>query len=165
MRALNRRGSTIVLALLTLTVLLILGLGILGSRSAHLESSVARLRATQARQLALSGLEDVRAKLSHDYFYPPQVTEDQKVFVYSEPVLAADGTMFGLYEIRLDPSLAQDPYFLLQVRSTGFVYDQGKWVAHWIVDGEFDLSPLERPGGTSNGRLYDLNAVFDRGAF
>ena len=88
-------------ALLIFSLLLALGLGLMSSQSGRMRAARAQVEAIQARQLALAGWADVKAKLGKDIFFPPS-TESQGHFSYSEDVYDEVGgvdVFYGTYSV------------------------------------------------------------------
>lgn len=92
------RGASLITVLLVLTLLLVLALGLLTKM--QLSRSVAQQESdiSSVRNLALSGLEDFRAKIALDPDFPPSV-EGDLALSYEESLTAADGRPLGRYEV------------------------------------------------------------------
>lgn len=92
-------------ALLIFSLLLALGLGLMSSQSGRMKAARAQLESVQARQLALAGWADAKAKLGKDIFFPPS-TESQGHFSYSEDVYdqdtAGNPVFYGTYSVVID---------------------------------------------------------------
>ena len=118
----RRRGFLIIAALLMLTVLLVLGMGLMSSQSSRYRDMQQLSLATQAHELALSGLEDVRAKLELNPNFPPNPAEDQPFFNYAEDVTnPITSKPLGSYEVAMDFSSNQPPFYLIKITATGTV--------------------------------------------
>ena len=102
-------------------LLLVIVLGMLGARGPMQEAAAGARQHGQARALAEAGLEDARAKLGKDLKFPPLPTVEQPVFSYAEMVYDLDDTPVGRFQIKIDQSLDQAPYFVLRLTSTGLL--------------------------------------------
>lgn len=133
--ALRPKGFLILVALAVLTFLLVLGMGLMSAQQARYRGLQRCQESAQARQLALSALEDVRLKLEMDPGFPPNPAEDQPLFNYSEEVNIS-GQPVGSYEVLLDRSLDRRPYGLLVVVCTGTVGPKERPVAQRTLRAE-----------------------------
>ena len=141
MGPLNRRsGSSLIAVLLLITVLLILGIALLSQKTSQYDASARRLEATQARQLAQSGLLDCRLKLAKDRTFPPLSGKSNDSFNYSEEVTDLDGNPVGSYTVTVDFSLNRSPYYICQVQSVGWLGDRAAPRSTYRVYGELDMS-------------------------
>lgn len=105
----HQKGSLIIAALLLFSLLLALGLGLMSSQSARMRAVRAQVETVQAKSLALSAWDDVRAKLGKDLFFPP-ITEGMEYFSYSEDVFdESDGGLVfvGTYTVIVDATYAR----------------------------------------------------------
>ena len=157
----KRRGSSIVAALLLGLLLLVLGLALMTRQIAFYRSATQAELRTRTRALALAGLEDFRLKLERDSNFPPQPDPSQTQFSYTE-VLRDGGNVVGTYTVRIDSTLAGNPWLLLQVHSTGRVgsADNGN---QYSVNAEFDLSTTTRGLTTENPQIYLPVQIIDPG--
>ena len=145
----GRRGSTLVMALLLSSLLLVVGTANLLEHRARYSARAAAALSVQAEALARAGLEDFRAKLERDPDFPPHDDVTATVFSYTESV---DGV--GGYQVTCDLSLAAPPWQLLQVTSVGWVGRPDSPQAQWALRGEVDLSPVVRGTTSDNPRAY-----------
>lgn len=153
----RERGSTIVGALLLLSVLLVLGLAAL-SKSVSRQRSLAETRSfSQAGHVAEAGLEDLRSKLDHDLFFPPEELFRNQLFSYTEPLLALDGTtIVGYYTVTLDGRYAEG-YEVFRVQSVGRAgADIDNPLAESRVEMVLDTADFVRGTTTPNPWLYEF---------
>ncbi len=143
-----KRGFTIILCLLLSLLLLVIVLGMLGARGPMQEAAAGARQHTQARALAEAGMEDVRVKLGKDLKFPPVPTPDQPVFSYAETVYDIDDSVVGSFQVKIDQSLDQAPYFVLQVTSTGLLGSGHSPVAQVRLARRLDSSPFLRADPT-----------------
>jgi len=118
--SLKRRGVMVILALLVLSLLLILGMGLLSSQQARFRAATRSADSAQALCLAEAGLEDVRCKLEKDRQFPPRAADDQRTFSYSE-TLNNGAVELGSYYVELDWSYDVAPYSLIRINIIGCV--------------------------------------------
>lgn len=139
-------------SLVLLTLILVLGLAFLARRSAEYQVANLQITRAQARAMAFAGLEDARAKLDRDYFFPPQLEIKQKAFQYAELVYDLDDTtVLGSYEVIVDQTYNQDPYHVITVKATGMSGFPPR--SRYRVEAELDASPTVR-GGTADNPDY-----------
>lgn len=133
----RRRGFLLIVSLLLLTILLVLGMGLMNSQTSRYRDLAALSLAVQAHELALSGFEDARSKLELNSNFPPNPAEDQPQFNYAEDVSnAINGKMVGSYEVKLDFARDIPPFFLVKVTSTGTVGPKEAPKAQRILQAE-----------------------------
>lgn len=141
----GRRGSALLVCLLLTVTLFVLGMGFL---SQHTSARLASRRATlaaQSRELARSGLDNVRAKWCSDIQFPPAGSAEGRRYVYSEMVYAADGvTAVGSYEVTLDAGLMAPPYEVMRVWSLGFVGSRTAPESSMQIYAELDVARQDR---------------------
>lgn len=145
----GRRGSTLVLALLVASLLLVVGTATLLEHRSRYSARAAAALSVQAEALARAGLEDFRIKLERDPDFPPQDDVTHTVFSYTETIAGV-----GAYQVTCDRSLAGAPWHMLLVTSAGWVGRAEEPQAQWILRGEVDLSPVERGTSNDNPRAY-----------
>lgn len=151
----KRRASTLLAALVLLTLILVLGLGFLSRRSAEYQVANLQITRAQARELALAGLEDARAKLDRDYFFPPQLEIKQNAFQYAELVYDLDDvTVLGSYEVIVDQTYNEDPYRVITVQATGMAGYPPR--SRYRVEAELDASATVRGGTADNPDFWKL---------
>jgi hypothetical protein len=146
---LRRRAFILVICLFITALLFVMGLAFLNRGSNHYKSAREAQSAVQARALAWAGLEQVRAKLDKDLYFPPLMGEDQLSLTYEEDVLDLDGvTRLGSVVITLDRTYASTPYYLLRVTSKGLSRLPAEPSARSTLVADFDISEWVR--GTTN---------------
>lgn len=154
-----KRGSILVVALLIVTTLLIFGIGYLTSQSNRYQAAAFERAWFQAYQLAWAGLDDARAKLSKDRFFPPPAAIDQPTFTYQEEVVALDGvTRLGAYEVTVDLTWAKAPYSIVRMVSVGYAgRDLARPTAKRVLALEIDWAQEDRnTPGTPNAGLFQI---------
>lgn len=121
----RRRGFLLITALMLTIILLLVGMGLLGSQASRYEAARQASFSSQARQLALAGLEDARVKMELDINFPPPQGPGQFLFSYSEFLdLPYPTPVTGSYSVTVDSTYAQDPaaglyYTITSVGSLG----------------------------------------------
>ncbi len=135
MHAVKSKGFLLVASLLIISLLLIVGYGMMSVQSGRYRASSKTVSSAQALQLALAGFEDVRAKLELDQDFPPHPAEDQKIFNYAEDVIDA-GNPIGSYEVEVNTEHNRAPWFLVKVTCTGVVGPKEKPLASRRVIAE-----------------------------
>ena len=82
----RRRAFVLVTALLLSVILLVSGLGVMSAQASRYAASALIADSLQAKNAALSGMEDVRVKLAKDVKFPPRKSKvrGQTKFAYSE---------------------------------------------------------------------------------
>lgn len=158
--ALRRRGTVLIVVLLVTLILFSLGVGLLGKRTLQYKGAYQNSLAVQARALARAGLEDVRAKLHHDYRFPPQSDEGGKSFSYTEEVQDLGGTVVGSYTVDIDLSLVTPPFKILRVTSVGTAGAMGSPSARCKMYGEIGLD-----SGRDGTAYYEYLQVVDLGSY
>lgn len=132
-----RRAFLIVTALFVLSILLVLGMGLMNSQSARYRGAVHAQDTAQALELAQSGLDDVRSKLELDPNFPPNPAEDQPTFNYAEDVIdSITTTAVGSFEVTVDTTYNKPPFNLVKVRVVGSVGPKEKPRAQRILTAE-----------------------------
>ena len=139
----RRKGFLLVFALMLTVLITIIGFGMLSAFKGNYAASRASLESIQARNLARSGMVDVRAKLARYPFFPSGVGDEQKVFSYSEIVRDFDGKEIGSYKVSVDRSY-RDSHHVVLVESTGIAgQTEGNSARHTLygelhtIDGDF----------------------------
>jgi type II secretory pathway component PulK len=133
----HRKAFLIVTALFVLAVLLVLGMGLMNSQSARYRAAAQSQDTAQALELAMSGLDDARVKLELDANFPPNPAEDQMNFNYAEDVQIA-GTDIGSFEVTVDTTYNQPPFYLVKLRVTGSVGPKEKPRAQRVMTSAGD---------------------------
>ena len=85
----RQRAFVLITALLLSVILLVTGLGVMSAQATRYAASALIADSLQAKNAALSGLEDVRVKLAKDVKFPPRKSKarGQTKFAYSENLL------------------------------------------------------------------------------
>ena len=91
----RRTGSTLVVVLLLLALMLVLGLGMLSRIQWGYRTSASLEARTQAKHLALSGLDDFRAKRAREIGFPPSLAGPSPHLSYVEEVEDSGGVPLG----------------------------------------------------------------------
>ena len=133
------RGSTLVVALLMISVLLVSGLGFLNQRRSQYEMAQKAGLQSAARALAEAGIEDFKAKLQRHVAFPPVAGEEQKAFEYIEPLENSAGEVIGTYEVSVDYRYITSPFRVYLVRSTGRLGDIADPDATRTLEIEVDI--------------------------
>lgn len=158
----KKRGFLLITALLVCVILLLIGMGMLGSESSRYAAIRNSAFSSQARQLAVAGLEDARAKLEMDYAFPPEPGPGQQAFSYSERLdISADLT--GVYSVTIERTHAKDAAEVLLITSVGSLGPIAKPIAQYKLRAEFDLSQ-SRPNagnGIQKNRYYRYTHIED----
>lgn len=139
----RRKGFLLVFALMLTILITVIGFGMLSAFKGNYAASRAALESIQARNLARSGMEDIRAKLSRNPFFPSGVGDEQRVFSFSEVVTDFDGKEIGSYRVSVDRTY-RDTHHVILVESTGIAgQTEGNGARHTLygelhtVDGDF----------------------------
>ena len=158
----KKRGSSLVAALLLLSLLLVLGMALLSQRVSQGRTVVEERLAARARQLALAGIADVQAKLQNDINFPPVLKPQEQVFAYTEAVRSLDGTeVIGYYTVTLEGRY-QAAYQVLRLRSVGTLGTDLKTpLAESTVSADFDLAAQARHSSGPNPYFYRLRTFRD----
>jgi hypothetical protein len=132
------------------TMLLLLGMGFMGSQSNRYRSVVQSGQSAQARQVAMAGIEDARFKLQNDAsFPPPPAVTNQTCFTYNEQLTLAAGTpdaQPGSYQVLLETLYWSYPlgptgvdYHVYQITSIGTIGDPATPLAQYKLQAEVDM--------------------------
>lgn len=141
------KGFMLILALFMVTFIAVLALAFLGVGASSYSSAQTTRLQQQALQLAYSGIEDARVKLQRDPLFPPSAGEETKFYSYSESVHdLASGPLIGSFEVTVDQTYQEAPYFLIRVLATGRIPNGGKEIKK-TVRVELDISPNDRRTG------------------
>jgi len=158
------RGSVLVMVLLVATIFFLMGGAMLVGNSSSYRAAVLHAASTQARQFALSGLEDARVKLMKDQHFPPPGAVDQTVFGYAENVNDSDGKLVGRYEVRVDISRRPAPFQVIILESVGSAIVDGEVLARRRLTAELDAALTERGGSDPNPWLFEIVQFQDHGS-
>ncbi|MFN8610046.1 MAG: hypothetical protein U0931_21065 [Vulcanimicrobiota bacterium] len=118
-----RHAFMLVTSLLLCSLVLLLGMGFLGSRVGQYQSAIQASLAARARWVARAGLEDARAKLQRDIHFPPHPSQQQTAYSYTEDLydLSSPPQYVGTYDVQLDSSHDIPNLRVLTVLSRGQV--------------------------------------------
>lgn len=137
------RGFALIVVLLVISLLLILGIG-------YISRGVARYRAvrdtavsSQARAIAIAGMEETRVKMDKDYYFPPQSAIDQQYYSFSEQVVDLSGNVVGVYVVTLNWVYQEAPYNIILMRSQGQVIRDGRVIGRRTFEAEIRNGPYE----------------------
>ena len=110
----RKRGFLLITALLIIIILMLIGMGFLGSQAARYRAALRSAESSQARQLALAGLEDARIKMELDENFPPKGALNQDTFSYSEKLtITSTPSVNGTYTVIINATFATDPAAVL----------------------------------------------------
>jgi Tfp pilus assembly protein PilX len=161
----KKRGFLLITSLMITVILLLLGMGLLGSQSSRYEASKQSVYTSQARQLALAGLEDARIKLELDVNFPPPPGPGQVRFSYSESLeLPYDPPVAGTYTVTVDMTHADDTGAYIVVTSVGSVGRPTEPVGQYRLRGEIDNQFSGRPNnshGIQRNRFFRYTHIQD----
>ncbi len=139
----RRPGFALIVVLLIISLLLILGIGYIGRGVARYRAVRDTAVSSQARAIAIAGLEETRVKMDKDYYFPPQSAIDQQRMSFSERVTDLSGQVVGIYVVTLSWVYEDDPYNMIILRSQGQVIRDGKVVGRRTIEAEFRDGPYE----------------------
>lgn len=137
-------GFALILCLLLAALLIVVVLGMLGSRGPGQEAAASARLHLQACALAQSGLEDTRVKLGKDLKFPPPPSPGQPVYSYSEAVYDVDDTLVGYYYVKIDQELNQAPYYVHRITCLGSLGEPATPLAQVTLREEVDTCPYDR---------------------
>jgi len=162
----RNRGILLITALLVSIILLLVGMGLIGSQSSRYEAAKQYSYTAQSRQLALAGLEDARSKLELDMNFPPDPGPGQESFSYSETLVPATATSSqGTYTVVVDMTYSVDPasaYII--VTSIGTLGPPIKPISQYRFRAEIDNKPSGRPpagSGINPARYFRYTHIED----
>lgn len=162
----RNRGILLITALLISVILLLVGMGLLGSQSSRYEAAKQYSYTAQSRQLALAGLEDARSKLELDLNFPPDPGPGQEAFSYSETLFPGTATSNqGTYTVVVDMTYSLDPssaYII--VTSIGTLGPPIKPISQYRFRAEIDNKPSGRgPAGSgiNSNRFFRYTHIED----
>lgn len=135
------------MTLLLLSLFFLLAIGLLSRQPWLRQASNSVLLESQARALALAGLDDARSKLIRDYQFPQRRDLEQRYLVYREPILDLDGNLVGSFRISIDHLYAGYPYLCYRLSSWGLWGEEARPRATYRIDAVFDLSSERRATG------------------
>lgn len=173
MRHRRRRGFLLIAALLITIILLVSGLGVMSAQASRYAASARIAEGMQAKNAALSGLEDVRVKLAKDVKFPPRaanrrgVNEDddddeatpagprQSKFAYSETLFddPAEPDSQVSYSVVVDYALEREVqapnrwqpfrWGLYKVTVSGYVGPRDTPIAQAMLYAEYNIDTGE----------------------
>ena len=147
----RRRAFVLITALLLSVILLVSGLGVMSAQASRYAASALIADSLQAKNAALSGMEDVRVKLAKDVKFPPRKSKDrgQTKFAYSEN-LDNDAERPVSYSVIVDfeyerEAIAQGrfaPYRwgVYRITVNGYVGPRNEPIALCQLYAEYDIS-------------------------
>ena len=141
----KRRGFSLITVLLLSSMLLVLAVAMLVKESHRYKGARLQVERAQARALAWAGIETVRARLDHDYTFPPVLETElppdqaaQRQYSFEEAVYAPDSNdIVGSYEVNVEMAWINKPYQILRVTSRG---KPANSFATCKLRAEFDIS-------------------------
>lgn len=122
------------------TILLLLGMGFISSQATAYAGNKQAALASQARQLALAGLEDARVKLELDIDFPPPPGPGQALFSYSEllPLPTSPPNNQGSYLVIVDSSEASTGAKEYRLTAVGSVGPPREPIAQYRIEAAID---------------------------
>lgn len=153
----RQRAFMLITCLMLAVVMLVVVLGMMGSRGPHQEATASLRHHLQALSLAEAGLENARAKLAKDVKFPPVPSPEQPYFSCSEAVYDIDNTVVGVFQVHIDQELEQAPYFVYRITSVGTLGDLARPLAQTRLYEEVDNCPFDRlDPAVPNPRRYQV---------
>lgn len=155
----TQRGFLLIASLMITVIFLVTGLGVMSAQASRYQASAKVAEGMQARNAALSGLEDVRVKLAKDVQFPPRKSKirGQTKFAYGETLYDGGGdistqvTYSVVVDFELerqcqlnnpDPDLVQWlPYRwgVYRITVSGYVGPRDKPIAQSLLYAEYDI--------------------------
>ena len=136
----NKRAFLLITALLIIVILMLVGMGFLGSQVARYRAALRAAESSQARQLALSGLEDARIKMELDENFPPKGAVNQDIFSYSEKLtINSVPPVNGTYTVVINSTYAVDPAAVIFVTAIGTVGAPESPISQYRLKAELDF--------------------------
>ena len=136
----NKRGFLVITALLIIIILMLVGMGYLGSQASRYRAALRAAESSQARQLALAGLEDARIKMELDENFPPKAAVNQDLFSYSEKLtINSAPPVNGTYMVVINSTYATDPAAVVYVTSVGTVGTPEAPISQYHLKAELDF--------------------------
>lgn len=157
----KKRGFVLISALLISVILLVSALGMMSAQASRYAASAVIAEGLQAKNAALSGLEDVRVKLAKDVKFPPRKSKvrGQTKFAYSEnlypdpadppdptavPVSYAVVVDFGLErEVVVPNRFEPHRWGLYRITVSGYVGPRNEPIAQALIYAEYDINTGE----------------------
>ncbi len=148
-----RQAFLIITVLLLLVILLVLCGAYLRSQVNYYRGARTNAWKAGARQLALSGLEDVRLKMLKDSTFPPTNLSTTR-FTYVEKVFDESGQVVGSYRVTLRSDKSDKPFYMLFVQCEGRLGPTEAPIATHTLTALCDLSDKARDSsGLPNPRF------------
>lgn len=148
-----RQAFLIITVLLLLVILLVLCGAYLRSQVNYYKGARTSAWKAGARQLALSGLEDVRLKMLKDSTFPPTNLSTTR-FTYVEKVFDESGQIVGSYRVTLRSDKSDKPFYVLFVQCEGRLGPTEAPIATHTLTALCDLSDKARDSsGLANPRF------------
>jgi hypothetical protein len=113
-------GASLILVLLLLSMLFVLGLGLVSRAYLGYSTGNSEADFAMAQQLAMAGLEDFRTKASLDGEFPPRIGDKDNPIIYGEELQDSAGRALGRFQVQVLSDKSEAPHFVYQVKSTGF---------------------------------------------
>lgn len=138
----RQRAFLLITALLICLILLLLGMGFVGSQSDRYRGMKRAGETAKARGLAVAGLEDARLKIQNDLLFPPPMAVGQTTFSYGESMTIGDPpqSIAGTYALIIETAYRTDPnYEVILITSTGSVGDVNNPVAQYQIKAELSM--------------------------
>jgi hypothetical protein len=160
---LKKQGFLLITVLLMVVLLLVLCFSFLRSQVGIYRAARSNLGKAVARQLALSGLEDVRLKLLKDSTFPP-LNLNTTVFTYVENVRDETARQIGSYRITLRSDKMDQPFVMLYIQSEGRLGPPDAPTATHTISAMCDMSlqtrdatPVDNPAFRRLSQIRDLD--------
>jgi len=138
----RRRAFLLITSLLISIVLLLLGMGFLGSQADRYRGVQRAGEIAKARAMAIAGLEDARLKIQNDLRFPPPMAAGQTTFSYGEITTIGDipQPLAGGYGVSIETAYRNDPNFeVLVITSTGTIGDPNSPLAQYQLKAEMSM--------------------------
>lgn len=138
----NVQGSTLVLVLMVITLLFVIGIGLLSKKALQSGTAANSIVAAQALALAQSGVDDVLVKMAKDPEFPPRGYE-QDFFSYSESVFSHDRSeRIGAYTVTIDLRQLNGAARITEIECVGTVGFEDSPQARRTVSVLVDMNPV-----------------------
>ena len=148
------RGSALIGVLLVLSLLLVMGVGLLSQKANQYEEMRRANDSARARALAQAGLVDARLKLSKDLTFPPLRPSGDAQFTYSEDLLDSGGLPAGSFTVIVDSTKNQPPFQVIRVTSIGLAGERTNPSARYFIYSELDVAKFLRSDDTTPNPNY-----------
>jgi hypothetical protein len=148
----RRRAFVLITALLLSVILLVSGLGVMSAQASRYAASALIADSLQAKNAALSGMEDVRVKLAKDVKFPPRKSKSrgQTKFAYSENLDESDPARPVSYAVVVDfeyerEAIVQGQFApfrwgVYRITVNGYVGPRNEPIALCQLYAEYDIS-------------------------